>query len=305
MPYSPPHRPSVADQPDVVDAEAPPSHPGVDEFGREIRPSSDDDGSMTPDDLKQRPAQSLPAVTAPLAPGVVETVPDSGERVSPATAPPQTATAASATSSGVDDEIHQDKGQSGLQSFDYTTFDPTSPPSWEALGQAWAVTNGRPPTQEELMMFVMEITVSMASQAPAPTPAPPSGPPMQGNQRTGYAGGWMGEPRGGPPRGGGRGRGAFGTRGGRGGFAYGHSGDGQARWDHGGDGYAGSTDAIVLGEHTNAQNGLDWAQGSHEQAQADLDEEGGGQEENPSVSGGRMQKVGEEKWVFMRNDGSS
>jgi protein NRD1 len=300
MPYSPPHRPSIADQANV-DAEVPSSQrPGVDEFGREIRPSSDDGGSMTPDDLKQRPAQSPPAVSS--APGV-EPAPVSGERVpSPATAPLQ-ATATSATgSSEVDKEVHPDANQSGLQSFDYSTFDPTSPASWEALGQAWAVTNGRPPSQEELMMFVMEVTVNMTSQAP-PTP---SGPPMQGNQRTGHAGGgWMGEPRGGTPRGGGRGRGAFGARGGgRGGFAYGKAGEGQALWDYGGDGYAGSTDAIVLGEHTNTQNGLDWAQGSHEPAQSGLDEEGGGQEGDQSASGGRMQKVGD-KWVFIRNDGSS
>ncbi|KAI0255903.1 hypothetical protein BJV78DRAFT_1174366 [Lactifluus subvellereus] len=282
-PYSPPHRPSIADQPDV-DVEAPSSHPEVDEFGREIRLASDDDGSMTPDDLKQqRPAQSPPPPPAALSASAVETSPASGERVSPATAPPQ-ATASAASSSGVDDEAHGDASQSGLHSFDYSTFDPTSPSSWEALGQAWAVTNGRPPSQEELMMFVMEFTVSMASQA-SPTP---SGPPMQGNQRGGY--GWMGEPRGGPPRGGGRGRGAFGTRGGRGGFAYSNAGDGQAQWDYGGDGYAGGTDAIVLGEHANTQNGFGWAQGSHELTQG---EEGGGQEGSQSASGGRMQNVGD------------
>ena len=145
------------------------------------------------------------------------------------------------------------------------------------------------------MMFVMEITVSMASQAS------PSGPPVQGNQRAAGHGWTGGEPRGGTPRGGGRARGAFGTRGGRGGFAYGNAGDGQTQWDYGGDGYAGGTDAIVLGEHTNTQNGFGWVQGSHEQTQS---EEGGGQEGSQSASGSWMQKVGDTR-VFSRNDGSS
>jgi hypothetical protein len=151
-------------------------------------------------------------------------------------------------------------------------------------------------------MFAMEVTVNMANQAPVSAPAPG----MQGNQQQG---GWMGDPRGGPPRGG-RGRGAFGARGRRGGFAYGNSGgDGQAQWDYGGDGYAQDTDAIVLGEHTNAQNGSScWPQGSsaHEQVQvtADLGEEGDRHTGSQDPTGGRMQKVGG-NWVFTRNDGPS
>lgn len=43
----------------------------------------------------------------------------------------------------------------GLDSFDFTTFDFTSPASWEALGKAWEVTNGVVPTQEMLMQVVM------------------------------------------------------------------------------------------------------------------------------------------------------
>ncbi|KAI0305875.1 hypothetical protein B0F90DRAFT_1624340, partial [Multifurca ochricompacta] len=183
----------------------------------------------------------------------------------------------------------------GLQSFDYTTFDPTSPSSWEALRKAWTVTNGRSPSQEELMMFVMEFTIGMAGQTPT------GGPPVQGDQRTGH--GWMGgEARGGPPRGG-RGRGAFGAREGRNGFAYGNSREDQGRWDYGGDSYAESTDAVVLGEHTNTQNGFGWSQDSHEPAQESADEEGE-QQGGQGATGGRMQKVGD-NWVFVRNDGSS
>ncbi|KAH9036435.1 hypothetical protein EDB84DRAFT_1437675 [Lactarius hengduanensis] len=259
-PYSPPHRPSNTDQTDNHDVQASSSRPGVDEFGREIRPSSDDDRSMTPDDLKQGPPQSPPVISS----------------VGLTSAPT--------------------RKRSKLQSFDYSAFDPTSPASWGSLGKAWAATNGRSPTQEELMMFVMEFTIGMAGQAP------PSVPPVQAGPQAGY--GWMGEPRGGPPRG----RGAFRGRGGRGGFAH-NAGGGQKRWDVGGDAYAeNETDAIVLGEHTNNQNGSDWAQGSHEQAQAspDGDDDGDGEqmESGGSTAGGRMQKVGD-NWVFVRDDGSS
>lgn len=271
------------------------SHPGVDEFGREIRPSSEDDRSMTPDDLKQRSTMSPPpppaSVVGLTSAPAVETMSVSSNRESPATAPPQ----AALTTGGGSDEPHhhQDASEAGLQSFDYATFDPTSPTSWEALGKAWAATNGRSPSQEELMMFVMEFTIGMASQAPPSAP-----PPMQqGNPQAGY--GLMGEHRGGPPRG----RGAFRGRGGRGGSAQ-SAGGGQKRWDVGGDAYQESTDAIVLGEHTNNQNGFGWTQDGHELAQASPDGDGDGDGDGGSTAGGRMQKVGD-NWVFVRDDSSS
>lgn len=254
---------------------------------------------MTPDDFKQGPAQSPPVASVGLTSALaVEATSVSGNREAPMIAPPQ---AAFATGGGSDEphhhHRHQDASEAGLQSFDYSAFDPTSPTSWDSLGKAWAATNGRSPSQEELMMFVMEFTIGMASQAP------PSVPPMQGKPQAEY--GWTGEPRGGPPRG----RGGFRARGGRGGFAHNNSGGGQKRWDVGGDAYAESTDAIVLGEHTNNQNGFGGEQGSHEQAQASPDSDGdgdgdGGQMESGSTAGGRMQKVGD-KWVFVRDDGPS
>jgi len=249
---------------------------------------------MTPDDLKQGPAAQSPPPAASVvgftsAPAVDPTS-VSGNRETPTIAPSQAAVAAGG---GSDEPQHQDASEAGLQSFDYTSFDPTSPASWDSLGKAWAATNGRSPTQEELMMFVMEFTIGMVSQAP-PTSAPPV---QQGIPQTGH--GWMGEHRGGPPRG----RGAFRARGSRGGFA----GGGQKRWDVGSDAYAETTDAIVLGEHTNNQNGFGWPQDSHEQAMASLDGDGDGDGEQSgggSTAGGRMQKVGE-NWVFVRDDGSS
>ncbi len=221
----------------------------------------------------------------------------------------------SATGGSSSEALHQDTaGEAGLESFDYSSFDPTSPSSWETLGKAWAATNGRQPLQEELMMFVMEFTVSMANQVL------PSGPATQVNQwATGQGQRWTGDPssRGGPPRGD-RGRGnAFGSRGGRRGFHSG--GNGRAGWEYGGDGYgeyadANGTDAIVLGEHTNDDHSSSqpgWAQDNvaHEQAaQAGpgQGEEGDGQTGSQGTmgTGGRMQKVGD-NWVFVRNDGSS
>jgi len=233
----------------------------------------------------------------------------SGEQESSAIATPQ---AASAT--GGSEALQQDTGEVGLQSFDYATFDPTLPSSWEALGNAWAATNGRQPLQEELMMFVMEFTVSMAAANQVGSSGPPAA--TQANQWTGQS--WMGDTRGGGPPRGGRGRGgAFGARGGRRGFNAG-GGNGQTRWDYGGDGYgdadANGTDAIVLGEHTNDDvlGSSGWAQAQdahHEQAQAagPDGEEGDGRmggQQSLGATGGRMQKVGD-KWVFVRTDGSS
>jgi hypothetical protein len=166
-------------------------------------------------------------------------------------------------------------------------------------------------------MFVMEFTVSMASQAL------PGGPAAQANQWTNTGQGqgqrWMGDPasRGGPPRGG-RGRGgAFGGRGGRRGFHSGSGGNSRAGWEYGGgDGYGGygdanGTDAIVLGEHTNdIQSGQAQDAPVHEQVaqagsgQGEEGEDLTGSQGATTGTGGRMQKVGD-NWVFVRNDGSS
>ena len=225
---------------------------------------------------------------------------------------PQTASAKAGSGS---EALHQDTaGDAGLESFDYSTFDPTSPSSWEALGKAWAATIGRQPLQEELMMFVMEFTVSMANQALPGVPA------AQANQwtNTGQGQRWMGDPpsRGGPPRGG-RGRGgAFGGRGGRRGFYSGSGGNSRAEWEYGGgDGYGGygdanGTDAIVLGEHTNdIQSSQAQDAPVHEQVaqagsgQGEEGEDQTGSQGATTGTGGRMQKVGD-NWVFVRNDGS-
>jgi protein NRD1 len=55
----------------------------------------------------------------------------------------------------IDTYESRSKDPGGPGSFDFTTFDVTSPASWEALGKAWEVNNGVAPTQEMLMQFVM------------------------------------------------------------------------------------------------------------------------------------------------------
>jgi hypothetical protein len=50
-----------------------------------------------------------------------------------------------------------------LETFDMTTFDPTSADSWSALGVAWRNTNqGAEPTPQGLMMFIASKTAAMA-----------------------------------------------------------------------------------------------------------------------------------------------
>ena len=50
----------------------------------------------------------------------------------------------------------------GLESFDITTFNPTEASSWKALGDAFEVTNGYQPTQEDMMQFIAA-TMQMAA----------------------------------------------------------------------------------------------------------------------------------------------
>ena len=49
----------------------------------------------------------------------------------------------------------------GLESFDITSFNPTDPTCWKALADAFEVTNGYPPTQEDVQQIVAT-SMSMA-----------------------------------------------------------------------------------------------------------------------------------------------
>lgn len=133
--------------------------PEKDEFGRDIRP-----GSVDPEPT---PVQSAPPI--PIPPKIPSTQASSSTQGS---TPGYQLAAAPATTNGSHPETAmpiatyesraRDAGAAkGLDSFDFTTFDFTSPASWEALGKAWEVTNGVSPTQEMLMQFVMMSSMSM------------------------------------------------------------------------------------------------------------------------------------------------
>lgn len=55
----------------------------------------------------------------------------------------------------------------GLESYDLSTFDTTSPEAWKRLSEAFIVTHARAPTQEELMNFVASKTVASAQPIPS------------------------------------------------------------------------------------------------------------------------------------------
>ncbi|KAG8974716.1 hypothetical protein FRC05_006876 [Tulasnella sp. 425] len=147
------------------------------------------------------------------------------------------------------------QGAAGLQGFDFTTFDPTNPASWDSLGKAWQVSCGKPPTQDELMMYVMTGGMSAAGGMPMMT-AEATTSTTETNQIPTWDGGasndngqaWNGQQqnfqsqRG---RGRGRGRGFGGNRGGFGGARDGRNGFGED--GYGSSSYPGSSDAVVLG----------------------------------------------------------
>ena len=152
-----PHGPPAPTQPAGTKS----LEPGKDEFGRDIRP-----GSVDPEPAPVQPVSSIPAETP-----IVQV----SSLVQGSTPNPQLATA-SATANGTQTEAAMpiatyesrpsDTGTAkGLDGFDFTTFDFTSPTSWEALGKAWEVTNGVTPTQEILMQFVMMSGMSMGMGA--------------------------------------------------------------------------------------------------------------------------------------------
>ncbi|KAH7926054.1 hypothetical protein BV22DRAFT_1010056, partial [Leucogyrophana mollusca] len=189
--------------------------------------------------------------------------------------------------------------QPKLDQFDITTFDFTAPSSWEALGKMWQATYGYPPSQEELMQFIMAGGAAAA--------APVAG--QLGGAQTGQwmEGGWNGSVvQGGHGyRGtgrGGRGRGGY-TRGGHGGsFGHGNYQDSERRGYNAG--YDQHSDAIVLGGDSDGQD--DSAGATMQLHTGDQNQL---QENNSSMpqavgTGGRMQRVGD-KWVFVKGQATS
>lgn len=196
----------------------------------------------------------------------------------------------------------------GLDTFDWATFDYTSPASWETLGKAWNVSNGYLPSQEELMQFIAMMSAnmsggaySMATQYNNMQTQQPQQQQWDGGQsQQGWGRGdasWRG-------RGRGRGRG-YGDA-----YAQGHSyqyGNGRGASRGRGRGFDHDTDALTLagGDDTPAAYAMQTNRAWQE------DEMYGGQQplaEHPvsddaGARGGRMQRQGD-GWVFVKSDAS-
>ena len=129
---------------------------GKDEFGRDIRPQSPH--SKSPSVVRET---SLPAPSSPTS--IIK--PRVESRSSPAVttnldqksvSPLVTAddAASNKPSAPLVSNTVPYSGL-GMDSFDLSTFDYTSPTSWEALGKRWQVTNGYLPSTEQLIQFVI------------------------------------------------------------------------------------------------------------------------------------------------------
>ncbi|KAF8967598.1 hypothetical protein BDZ97DRAFT_1916551 [Flammula alnicola] len=279
---SPPRRPSAASPPSWQPANAArrENEPGKDEFGRDIRPESPRSPSVandkSPPSAPKSPTHSEPLRNSrsPLAAttnhdsnhdsnSVSSLVTANTSSTKPASAPLVT----NSTAIGL-----------GMENFNSSLFDYTSPAAWEALGKMWQVTHGYLPSTEELMQFVM---TSGSAQ-----PAPNASLSNQDFTKSSVL----------PPTGRGRGRGRDkgGFGGGRGGTMYGNGRTMQEdSWGY--DDHSQATDAVVLGEgsasnekqYNNTVNGG--------QIRSPTDDHG----PTGSSAGGRMQRVGD-KWVFVR-----
>ncbi|KAF5338407.1 hypothetical protein D9611_012490 [Ephemerocybe angulata] len=337
----------------VAPEEIPPA--GKDEFGRDIRSPSPERGpNDAPSDGTPNipPHTNIPAsASPPLDPRLrlrqtvdisdrepsntsVSNIRDSAD-VAPSTSAssslqssafPSSSTAAAATTLSAD----VSKGSlaaaeagptsvegQGLDKFDFSTFDMTSPTSWEALGKMWQVTYGIMPAGEQLMQFVVsggtmrpEVgqadAVGMAQQQVQQQQVRQQVPQQVQSFISGdeekleYGGGYSGRGRGGGGRGwrggygGGRGRG-----GGGGGYnnGYGNARMGQNNsWGYDDQG----TDAIVLGGGD--ESPVNYSQ-NYQQDQYSVGMDNGSHMSPQSAGGGgnsgKMQRVGD-KWVFTR-----
>ncbi|KAG8220999.1 hypothetical protein J3R82DRAFT_2508 [Butyriboletus roseoflavus] len=277
--YSPPHRPlNDRDPRHQPDLHTPPtSSHGKDEFGRDIRASSHSPSrSMSVEDTQAlAPMDSSVDPTAGVPPDYHTPVSDQLPSVAASTSAQSTETHTPSSAS---------QQQPGLDQFDINTFDATAPSSWEALGNLWRNTYGYPPSQEELLQFVMTGSMAAAGVASGGFNGAQGGQwPQENWQEQG-------------PRRGGRGRGNY--AGGRGG--HGNYRDGG--------GYANVVEqlesepscAIVLNGDDEPSDDPAANEQYHSDEQGELHDptENAGQMGGRG-GGGRMQRVGD-KWKFVR-----
>ncbi|KAL5536724.1 hypothetical protein ACEPAF_547 [Sanghuangporus sanghuang] len=168
----------------------------------------------------------------------------------------------------------------GLDSFDIGTFDPTSVESWRALGNAFQVTHGYVPSQEELMYLVMSSMGMMMNMA---THQGMNGIGSEMNAAVGMEDSIPTAE-----------------------FANGTAGQvGVSDWrvttytasmdDH-------RSDAVVLGHNTDDRPG----KGTIDSTAAITSDSPTNDDtgDDPSGSTGRMQKM-DDRWVFVRNEGQN
>ncbi|KAF8555962.1 hypothetical protein OG21DRAFT_1437858 [Imleria badia] len=151
-PHSPPRRPlndrDPNHQPELPTPTPPSSTHGKDEFGRDIRASS----VSPPRSTSVEDAQALAPMDLSVDP-TAGVAPDN--RIPVSDQLPLVAASTSAQSTETHTPSPATQQQPGLDQFDISTFDATAPSSWEGLGNMWQSTYGYPPSQEELMHFVM------------------------------------------------------------------------------------------------------------------------------------------------------
>lgn len=253
----------------------PTSTHGKDEFGRDIRMSSNSPSRSTSVEDTQTLAPMESSVDP--TPGVP---PDYHIPVSEQL--PLVAASTSAQSTETHTPSSASQQQPGLDQFDVSTFDATAPSSWEALGNMWQNTYGYPPSQEELMHFMMTGSMAVAGMVNGGFNGAQGGQWQQGNREDHgprHNGGWRG----------GRGRGNY--TGGRGGL--------HGNYRNGGDvvEHSEPTYAIVLSGDVEPNNGpVASNQENHTDEKAELHDAG----QTGGRGGGRMQRVGD-KWMFVRD----
>ena len=131
---------------------------GKDEFGRDIRPQSPNSKSSSVAHSTSLSPPSPP--TAIINPRVESRSAVTTNLDSKSVTPLITANTASNKPSAA----LVSNTALGIDKFDISTFDYTSPASWEALGKMWQVTYGNLPSTEELMQFVVSCgTAQMSS----------------------------------------------------------------------------------------------------------------------------------------------
>lgn len=154
--FSPPRRPPIQNQYSSgrdLPAGRVNDLSGKDEFGRDIRP-----GSLTPPSITNHKSPSIPPNTTSF---IQSPVPSRSPRSpttltsnSDASHPDKTSISPLVTANTSQTKTTAVNGI-GMDKFNLSTFDYTSPASWEALGKMWEVTHGYLPTTEQLMQFVM------------------------------------------------------------------------------------------------------------------------------------------------------